>query len=237
MPKQALAPQPQIAPYGDSAIYISYGSDGYNALVNSAVLTLSQELRESGLWEDVISGYDSIVASFNPVKMSLNAASKHIQTALMQTPKISGAPSEAKVIEVPVYYGGENGPDMKAVMAANRLSESAIIDLHCETTYRVCMMGFVPGFTFLSAAPAPLHHRRHDAPRLAVPAGSVGIAGWQTGIYGLTSPGGWQIIGRTPLTVFDASRDTPFLWQAGDTIRFVPTEGPFPSSVHAGARA
>ncbi len=107
-------------------------------------------------------------------------------------------------------------------MASSGLSEADIIAAHSGVTYRVCMMGFIPGFAFLSEAPKSLHHPRHAEPRLSVPAGSVGIAGWQTGIYGLESPGGWQIIGRTSLRMFDKDREAPFLLSAGDTIRFVP---------------
>lgn len=227
MSNPSAALEPLIAPYGDSALYVSYQGKGYDAHISAAVQALSAQLRQSGEWEDVISGYDSLVASFNPASISLNNASKRLQKALAQAPKTGAEPS-SKIIDVPVYYGGENGPDMAAVMKANNLSQAAIIGLHSETPYRVCMMGFVPGFTFLSEAPPPLHHPRHSQPRLSVPAGSVGIAGWQTGIYGLSSPGGWQIIGRTPLTIFDAARETPFLWQAGDRLRFVPTSGSFP---------
>jgi len=235
-PSANAAPQqPFIAPYGDSAIHVTFSSQGYNEDISETVLSLADALRRSGDWDDVVCGYDSLVASFNPVKLSLNKAGKRLEEVLSQHAK--NLPASPKIIDVPVYYGGQNGPDMKAVMAANRLSESAIIGLHSENTYRVCMMGFVPGFTFLSAAPAPLHHPRHAEPRLSVPAGSVGIAGWQTGIYGLASPGGWQIIGRTPLTIFDAQRETPFLWAAGDAIRFVPMDGPFPSTAQSGGGA
>ena len=229
MPKTTLDSQPLIAPYGDSALYLSYQSKGYNPQISATVLALSNKLRQSGHWEDVISGYDSLVASFNPYSLSLNEAGKRLEAALSEIPKTIAA-TPTRTIDVPVYYGGENGPDMEAVMHANNLSQDAIIDLHSETPYQVCMMGFVPGFTFLSEAPPPLHHPRHTEPRLSVPAGSVGIAGWQTGIYGLSSPGGWQIIGRTPLTIFDAARETPFLWGAGDKIRFVPTSGTFPAT-------
>jgi len=181
MPKTILDPQPLIAPYGDSALYLSYQSKGYNPQISATVLALSNTLRQSGHWEDVISGYDSLVASFNPLSLSLNEAGKRLEAALSDIPKTIAA-TPTRTIDVPVYYGGENGPD------------------------------------------------RHTEPRLSVPAGSVGIAGWQTGIYGLSSPGGWQIIGRTPLTIFDAARETPFLWGAGDKIRFVPTSGTFPAT-------
>lgn len=229
-------PQPRIAPYGDCAVYLSYPAKGYDAGVNAAVLEIAARLRASGEWEDVVSGYDSLVASFNPVKMSLNTAGKRLEAALGQRPKTARRTS-AKTIDVPVYYGGENGPDMNAIIASSGLSKTDIIKAHSAAPYTVSMMGFVPGFTFLSEAPQALHHPRHSEPRLSVPAGSIGIAGWQTGIYGLSSPGGWQIIGRTPLTLFDASREAPFLWKAGDSLRFVPQFGIFPETVQEGVFA
>jgi len=126
------------------------------------------------------------------------------------------------VIDIPVHYGGKNGPDMETICDTAKLSVDEVITQHSAQTYRVCMMGFIPGFTFLSPAPKALHHPRLTTPRAKVPSGSIGIANWQTGIYGLESPGGWQIIGRTPLSIFDARRETPFLINAGDRVRFIP---------------
>ena len=111
---------------------------------------------------------------------------------------------------------------MERICSASKLSVDDVIKKHSGETYRVCMMGFIPGFTFLSPAPKALHHPRLETPRAKVPAGSIGIANWQTGIYGLQSPGGWQIIGQTPLSIFNANRETPFLLNAGDRVRFIP---------------
>ena len=219
-------PEPRLTPYGDSAIYLKYETTGYNAAVNEAVLDLAARLRTSNKWTDVISGYDSIVAAFNPLKMNLETATLTLENELAPRKKTGVSPPTT--IEVPVYYGGEHGPDMDMIMKSSGLSQADVIKIHSQETYRVCMMGFVPGFTFLSQAPKALHHPRLETPRLSVPSGSIGIAGWQTGIYGLSSPGGWQIIGRTPLKIFDAKRETAFLWQAGDTLRFIPQSGPYP---------
>ncbi len=219
-------PEPRLTPYGDSALYLKFETTGYNTLVNESVLDLAARLRASGKWADVISGYDSIVAAFNPLNMNLDTATQTLENELISRKK--AATNLSSVIEVPIYYGGEFGPDMDMITKSSGLSEAEVIKLHSQKPYRVCMMGFVPGFTFLSEAPKALHHPRLETPRLSVPSGSVGIAGWQTGIYGLSSPGGWQIIGRTPLKIFDANRETPFLWQAGDTLRFIPQTGPYP---------
>ena len=219
--------EPRISDYGDCALYLSYSGNGYDAEVNDAVLSLAARLRESGQWDDVVSGYDSLVATFNPLTMNLKQAKEHLETELSQKPKAITS-IKSRIIDVPVYYGGEHGLDMNTIKKSSGLSEAEIIELHSAKIYRVAMMGFVPGFTFLSSAPETLHHPRRQSPRLSVPSGSIGIAGWQTGIYGLSSPGGWQIIGRTPLKIFDADRKNTFLWEAGDSLRFVPQSGPYP---------
>ena len=152
--------------------------------------------------------------------MRLGAALNRLSVAI--TALDISQDQQGESIDIPVHYGGEFGPDMANIMSSSGLSEEAIIRIHSAQTYRVCMMGFIPGFAFLSEAPQVLHHPRHDTPRLSVPAGSIGIAGWQTGIYGIESPGGWQIIGRTEAKIFDVNRKVPFLLNAGDRVRFVP---------------
>lgn len=224
--------EPRISSYGDSALYLTFSSTAYDAAANTAVLALAHQLRTSGDWEDVVSSYHSLMASFNPVKISAEKARRKLEAALT-APAKPAAKIASKIIDVPVYYGAASGLDMSTIIKSSGLSEAAIIKAHSAEPYRVCMMGFVPGFTFLSEAPKVLHHPRRSEPRLSVPAGSIGIAGWQTGIYGLSSPGGWQIIGRTPLTLFDPSRPEPFLWQAGDSLRFVPQTGVFPEGASA----
>lgn len=222
-------PEPRLAPYGDGAIYLEYDTSTYDAGVNKAVLNLAVQLRESGKWVDVVSGYNSLIAAFNPHEMTLDTAVTTLEKELSRKKKaVARIP---KTIDVPVYYGGKFGPDMETLIKSSGLSEDKIIKSHSAENYHVCMMGFVPGFTFLSEAPKVLHHPRLEKPRLSVPSGSIGIAGWQTGIYGLSSPGGWQIIGRTPLKIFDAKRETAFLWQAGDKLRFIPQAGPYPNEI------
>jgi inhibitor of KinA len=125
-------------------------------------------------------------------------------------------------IKIPVCYSSEFGPDLIELAALHNLSPEAVINLHSEVTYTVYMIGFVPGFAYLGGLNQSLASPRKAVPRAAVPAGSVGIAGEQTGIYPLQTPGGWQIIGRTPLPMFDANRAQPSLLKAGDLIRFEP---------------
>ena len=211
---------PKISPYGDHALYVKWPSDGYSEAVNMAVLDLAKNLRESGKYIDVVPAYDSLVCVFDLGTYQMKDIKRHVEDTLIrgktQTSKAG------KIIDIPVHYGGADGPDMQTICAHSGLSEAEVIHRHSQDSYRVCMMGFIPGFTFLSPAPDALHHPRLATPRAAFPAGSIGIANWQTGIYGLSSPGGWQIIGRTPLSIFDGKRDTPFLLQAGDQVRFIP---------------
>jgi inhibitor of KinA len=137
------------------------------------------------------------------------------------------APSPAAphaVVRIPVCYGGELGPDLDGVAAFGSVSTDEVIALHSAPTYRVFMLGFVPGFAYMGVVDARIAAPRRPTPRVRVPAGSVGIAGVQTGIYPTETPGGWQLIGRTPVKPFDARREKPFLMKAGDSVQFYPID-------------
>ncbi len=129
---------------------------------------------------------------------------------------------QPRLREIPVVYGGEMGPDLPVVAELTGLAEAAVVRLHSETIYTVYMVGFLPGFPYLGLLPAALETPRLREPRLVVPAGSVAIAGRQTGIYPMESPGGWRILGRTPFRLFDPSREPPAYVAPGDRVRFVP---------------
>ena len=212
---------PILTPYGDSAVLVDYQFEGYSDAAHRKLNHLAKTLRAQNIWQDIVPSYKSVLVVFDLAQQTLGEATSRIEETLKnlsRSPRIKG-----KTIEIPVVYGGRFGPDMAAIKKISGLSYSEIIETHSAQDYRVCMMGFIPGFCFLSEVPSILQHPRHDTPRAHVPAGSVGIAGWQTGIYGLESPGGWQVIGRTPLTLFDPARETPFLLNAGDTVRFIPS--------------
>ena len=215
---------PKLISYGDSAILIQFETapehPPFSKEINQTIHALAEKLRQTVSWRDIVPGYDSLLCVFDLTTTSIEIAKSDIKECLKNL-KIE-TKSKGDVIEIPVAHGGDYGPDMKTIMTASKLSENEVIKRHSHKPYDVCMMGFIPGFTFLSPAPKKLHHPRHATPRQLVPAGSVGIAGWQTGIYGLDSPGGWQIIGRTPLKLFDKFRKDPFLIKAGDQIRFIP---------------
>ncbi len=209
-----------IIPYGDSAFLVQFATKVYSETVTNHIHALIHSLQGHDHWEEVVPGYNSLLAYFCPAKFKPYEAKKVLIKALKNP--VAASKSVSKTIDIPVCYGGEFGPDMETIMESSGLSQQKIIKLHSEKSYTVCMMGFIPGFTFLSEAPQLLHHARRPTPRTIIPAGSVGIAGWQTGIYGLESPGGWQLIGRTPLNMFDKDRDAPFLVHAGDDVKFVP---------------
>lgn len=128
---------------------------------------------------------------------------------------------QGRLIEIPVHYGGEYGEDLFDVAKFHQTTPDEIIRRHTATTYTVFMMGFQPGFPYLGGLPENLHTPRRDVPRTRVPAGSVGIGGSQTGVYPFTSPGGWQLLGRTEMPLFDLTQTPPVLLQAGDNVRFI----------------
>lgn len=216
-----MTSQPSLRRYGDNAILVEWAVSGFDEDVSDQVHRLAALLREQSHFIEIMPGYDSLVASFDLTDLSESDAHDRVGEALSKL-SASKAKETGRLIDIPVTYGGEDGPDLEALSAAIGKSPEEVIRLHSEREYRVCMMGFIPGFAFLSEVDPALQHPRHATPRAVVPAGSVGIANWQTGIYGLESPGGWQIIGRTDAVMFDPTRDEPFLVTAGDRIRFVP---------------
>lgn len=220
-------PLPRIRTYGDHALDIQFGliecdRRGFDAAINDAVHTLAAQLKSDSNWMDIMTGYDSLVVTFDSTRLSLNHAKRAVEDMLIRKTEDSLTKPPSRLLDIPVNYGGEYGPDLPAICRSSGLSERAVIERHSAQPYHVCMMGFLPGFAFLSEAPKALHHPRHKTPRARVPAGSIGIANWQTGIYGLDSPGGWQIIGQTDLILFDKANTPPSLIQAGDQIRFIP---------------
>ena len=207
---------PTISPFGDRAVEIAWPATGYSAEANARALALAAHLRSLDRFTEVTPGYASTLAEFDPTRLDLGDAKALVERELPNAP--TSAP-QGRTVDIPVRY---DGPDLATISKSSGLSEAEVISLHSAEPYRVCMVGFIPGFAFLSEVPAVLAHPRHASPRAHVPAGSVGIAGWQTGIYGLDSPGGWQIIGQTSHALFDPDRTDPFLLHPGDSVRFIP---------------
>ena len=159
---------------------------------------------------------------FDPLRTDYEALVERIEREAAR--RLDEGATNRQTIEIPVCYGGELGPDLPNVAAFARMTERDVIALHASTPYRVFMLGFVAGFAYMGIVDARIAMPRQSTPRVRVPAGSVGIAGVQTGIYPAETPGGWQLIGRTPVKPFDPGRAEPFLMKAGDRIQFTPIE-------------
>jgi len=180
---------------------------------------LTQRLAEIPEVVEAIPGMNNItVVLRNPQSLALDA----IERLQRWWEESEALEPESRFIEIPVVYGGAGGPDLGEVARHAGLSEKQVVELHSSIDYVVWFLGFQPGFPYLGGLPERLATPRRAEPRLQVPAGSVGIGGAQTGIYPLVSPGGWQLIGHTPLPLFDSKRDEPVLLRPGDTVRFVP---------------
>jgi inhibitor of KinA len=164
--------------------------------------------------------YDPAVVANNSRSASpYEQACSALRELISQTPE--GTDGETPLVEIPVCYGGDLGPDLPRVADHNGLAEQDVAYIHAAPTYRVSLIGFSPGFPYLGGMSDKLTTPRQASPRIAVPAGSVGIAGVQTGIYPVESPGGWQLIGRTPISIFDPERSPAALLNMGDRVRFV----------------
>ncbi len=215
---------PRILICGDLGISVEFG-DKIDPEINGIVLRLYTLLR-SGNYPgitDLNPTYRSLFVQYDPWICSYERLAGIIDELL---PSLSAPADEAvEATEVPVCYGGGFGPDLAEVASFHGLSAEDLIGFHCAPLYRVYMIGFTPGFAYLGGLDDRLHTPRKSEPRKKVPAGSIGIADRQTGIYSIEGPGGWQLIGRTYLKLFDPEREAPFLLKAGDLVRFMPISG------------
>ena len=193
-------------------------------VVNQRAIDLAARLqaRVGHAVRDIVPGYCSLAVHFDPLHTDIAALERVIGEEAALVRDRADTADAAHVVEIPVRYGGVNGPDLAHVADVAHCSEDEVIRRHVGRTYRVYMLGFVPGFAYMGRVDPTIAMARHRVPRERVPAGSVGIAGEQTGVYPLATPGGWQLIGRTETVMFDARRDTPSLLRPGDLVRFVP---------------
>lgn len=222
-----------IEPLGDACLVVRLGT-GIDASTSRAVAAATASLAAAALpgVVDMAPTFNTVAVVFDPLRADPSHLSAAIQARLRS---LAGAvPTTNAIVEIPVAYGGDDGPDLAAVAAHARLDPEEVVRLHTTADHVVGMIGFAPGFPYLLGLPATLAIPRRAAPRTRVPAGSVAIAARQTGIYPRTSPGGWHVIGRTPRAMFDADRDPPALLRAGDLVRFVSVAGP--TSVGKGIR-
>ena len=222
---EACIPGVRFLVLGDSAVSVEFGQE-IKIEINRKVMALqgciSRAVAEGELsgivetvptycslmivYDSLVTGYDELTEKLAEIVGSMKAADE----------------GERKVVEIPVVYGGEYGPDLEEVADVHGMTTEEVIRLHAAPEYPVYMLGFVAGFPYLGGMDDRLATPRKKSPRLKIAAGSVGIAGGQTGIYSVESPGGWQIIGRTPLKLYDAGREVPVLLSAGSYVKFKP---------------
>ncbi|MCP9454856.1 MAG: 5-oxoprolinase subunit PxpB [Nitrospira sp.] len=218
--EEALAPR-RIIPMGDSAVTVEFG-DSIDPTVNALVISYTKKIREQD-WSgivDVVPTFRSVTIHFDPLQWDMASLADHLR--VLSCPCPSGTESSGTVHQIPVLYGGDYGPDLDEVAAWAGLEPSTVIRLHASVQYRVYMIGFSPGFPYLGLVPPQLTIPRLATPRPRVPAGSVGIADRQTGIYPIATPGGWRLIGRTPIPLYHRKGSTPFLLKPGDQVLFRP---------------
>ena len=213
--------EPRFRLAGDTGLLMEFG-DVIAPVVGARVRAMAGALERrmpAGVRE-VIPTYRSVILIYDPMA----TCPDELRPALIEMDRaLSEAPEETpRTVEIPVCYGGEYGPDIAFVAESHGLAEEEVIRIHSETAYPVYMIGFTPGFPYLGGLSEKLHTPRLSSPRLKVPAGSVGIANNQTGIYPIESPGGWQLIGRSPVRLFAPEKDEPFLLRAGDRLKFTP---------------
>lgn len=213
-----MADAPRLHALGDAALLFE--------LPPPATLAVQQRLwalaHEAAGWpgvSEVLPGMNNLTVLFDPERLDAAALEQRL---LALWPEVAAAPkADARTVEVPVDYGGEHGPDLHEVARHTGLTPAEVVKRHSAGDYVVYLLGFLPGFAFMGGLAPELATPRRSEPRTAVPARSVGIGGAQTGIYPSVSPGGWQLIGRTPLPLFDPQAASPTLLRPGDQVRFV----------------
>ncbi|HET9596211.1 MAG TPA: 5-oxoprolinase subunit PxpB [Anaeromyxobacteraceae bacterium] len=215
-------PRARFLSVGESAISVELGQS-IDEEVNARVHLLAARVRRSLVDEvqEVVPTYRSLLLVFDPLRVPRARLVARVERLVAALPA-HAAGRRGRLVHVPVSYGGEFGPDLAFVAEHHRLGEDEVVSLHSSIDYRVYMLGFTPGFPYLGGMSPRIAAPRLDQPRPRIPAGTVGIAGEQTGIYPVESPGGWRLIGRTPLRLFDPTSRMPFLLSAGDRLRFRP---------------
>jgi len=210
-------PPPRLHLLGDAALLCELPAPA-TLVQQQRIWALAAEAREWPGVGEVLPGMNNLTLTFDPTAIELDALTAQVLEAW---PKLSAKAVEGRLVEIPVAYGGEHGPDLGDVAAHTGLTPAEVVRRHSAGEYVVYLLGFLPGFAFMGGLAPELATPRRAEPRTAVPARSVGIGGEQTGIYPLVSPGGWQLIGRTSLEMFDPTAESPTLLRPGDRVRFV----------------
>lgn len=229
-------PEPDFRPLGDAAVRVGFG-ERIDPQLNHAVRLFMLRVKQAGIHgvSECASTYAAVTVYYQPARVRYAPLCAKL-LELIRDAKQAALPP-ASLVVLPVCYGGSLGPDLDYAARHASLSAAEFIQRHCAKDYLVYMLGFAPGFAYLGGLDPALHCPRHITPRLSVPAGSVGIGGEQTGVYPLTSPGGWRLLGRTPVRLFDPQRQPEVLLQAGDFLRFKPVDEPAYREIEAAVAA
>ena len=214
---------PQIKITGDTSLAILFGNE-ISEDINIQIRAFDEALNDEqidGIYETVPT-YCALTIHYAPEKIRYEELRERLEALLAVSHKAQKM--NTIVMEIPVLYGGEFGPDIEYVAEYNHITPEEVIKIHTEAEYLIYMLGFTPGFSYMGGMSEKIATPRLKTPRVLIPAGSVGIAGKQTGIYPIDSPGGWQLIGRTPVRLYDAERDNPILLDAGLHVKFVPVD-------------
>jgi inhibitor of KinA len=211
----------RFLPAGDRGLVVEFGNE-VSLAVNAQVRALDAGLAAAGIpgFVEAVPTYRSLGIEYDPCALSLGALEARVRQVLVDlNPAVLPPP---KRVRIPTVYGGEYGPDLPFVAEHAGLSEAEVIRLHSQTVYHVYMIGFAAGFAYLGGLSERLHTPRLSSPRIRVPKGSVGIGGNQTGVYPAETPGGWRLIGRTSIELFDPFQEVPTPMVPGDQVEFVP---------------
>lgn len=211
----------RIMPEGDRALVVDFG-EYIDEAVNDAVNALAGKIRKHNIEgvEEMIPTFRSLLILFDPKRTSMKTLREGIEK--LDLASSAEEKKEKRILRIPCCYGGKYGEDLLDMEKVTGLSREEIVKIHSGTDYRVYMLGFLPGFAYLGGLDERIAAPRLKTPRLSIPAGSVAIGGNQTGVYPIASPGGWRIIGSTPIEFYNPNREEPILCRAGDYIRFVP---------------
>ena len=215
-----LYDEPLFRRMGDRAVLVELG-DGISPWINQKVRALYTGIaaqRIKGI-KDLVPSYRSLTVVYNPLVISLESLESQLNE-IWNTLDDARLPAP-RTVEIPVVYGDKYGPDLEWIADYHKMTPQEVIRLHTQPMYHVYMIGFMPGYPYMGEVPDKLVTPRRKTPRTHVPAGSVGIAQKQTGIYPVASPGGWQISGRTPVRLFDPQGQPPCLLEMGDRVKFV----------------
>jgi KipI family sensor histidine kinase inhibitor len=210
----------RIVPLGDSSVLIQLGNE-IDFTINQRVHALANLIEASSINGviETVPAYATLLVHYDPLFISFTQIKSHLWAKFAQVEEISFR--KPRQVKVPVRYGGEYGIDLESVASYLHLRVEDVIRIHCARTYTIYMMGFTPGFPYMGKLDDALVMPRLETPRTRVPAGTVAIAGSQTGIYSIDSPGGWRLIGWTPLQLFNPESESPFLFGPGDEVKFV----------------